>query len=183
LNGTGERSAIVQTPPLLEIPLEIVMDSHRVIGNIRTGAPRRLIDILNALTDEFFIIHNAYVDDPFDDADVPPRRFDILQVRRKAVLFAIPRNGFDPVDAEFEKVAKDYVPSTIVLPGFEVRGDLHVLHGSDPAHVPLPTHRHFIAVSEAVVRCSHGRPMTWREKVIFVNVERNLLFGVDTPQH
>src|SRR5574341_140722 len=70
--------------------VELVIDSHRITGDLRYGGPpRRLVDILNALDGGYATVFaGSMASSQRPDEDV--QEFDIAQVRRDAILFAVP---------------------------------------------------------------------------------------------
>lgn len=172
-----------QSPPAPGVslaPVEMVLDNYRVIGDLKQpGVNRRLVDVMNNNDLEFFVIKDGEIDDPFTDLDVP-KNVASLEIRRESILFAFPRGGLghEPADS-FESVRKVPVRSTIVLPGFEVNGDVHFIPDVRPEDVPMLQHRNFVAVTDARVRASGGRVAEWNEPLVVVNIGQALIFAID----
>ena len=162
--------------------VELVMDSHSVVGVIpHRGAPRRLVDVLNTIDGGFMVIHDGELRDPFHP-DEPPRAFAAAQVHRDAILFAVPRGGTDFAGSPMEAVAKAAVPATLVLPGFDITGNVFLVPGADPITTPLLANRHFIPMTDATVAASHGRGLVWQEPLVIVNLTRALLYAPNTKK-
>lgn len=168
------------TPAFSVVRVEMVLDNYRLVGELRQpGVPRRLVDTMNNNDIDFLVVENARADDPFTDLD-EPRPFRKVEVVRTSVLFAIPRGG-DQVDHgdSFETVRKVPVLATIVLPGFEVCGNVHFLPDVKPEEVPMLQQRHFIPVTDARISASGGRRASWNEPVAVVNLAQALFFAVN----
>jgi hypothetical protein len=137
-----------------------------------------LVDLLNNPDIEFLTILDAQIDDP-TVSGAQPETFVSVELARAAIMFAIPRGGDSPAHGDaFDTVTKAPISSTIVLPGFEVTGNVHFLPDVEPREVPMLIGGHFVPVTEATVRGADGRAASWTEPICVVNLERALLFGV-----
>jgi len=160
----------------LSIPVEAMTDSHRIIGELQLmGVVRRLVDILNSIDGGYLLFHECRVDDPFKTGD-EPRHLEVIQILRDAILFIMPRSDAHPSDP-FEVVRKAPVPASIVVPGFEIAGDVHLMPGADPVSIPLIGTHYFAPVTNATVRAAQGRSDVRQEPVVLVNLARALLYG------
>lgn len=159
------------------IVAEIVVGRQRVTGELRWGGGhRRLVDVVNAIDGSFASIHNAELDDPFGEGG-GPRRLDVLQVQKDSILFCIPRGTESQPANRFESVVKVPTPAVIVLPGFEITGNVHQVPGADPTRVPQVGSRQFIPMTEAVIVCSYGSAVVWREPLIAVNMFKAFIYA------
>jgi len=177
-----EPAPVPEAPPEPEVPratgviVEIVMDSFRVNGELfAPGVPRRLVDILNSNDMSYFIMNSGTLDDPLDP-EAEQHSFDVIQVDRSGILFAIPRGEVRKPDP-FEVVRKKRVPSTVVLPGFEATGDLHLMPDADPKLVPIVSDHHFVPFTDVTVTADKGRAQVWREPLLIINMARALFYG------
>ena len=153
-----------------------MLDSFRVIGELfAPGVPRRLVDILNSNDLSYFVMHSGTLDDPFNPS-ADTRSFDVIQLDRGGILLAIPRGDVQKPDP-FEVVRKKRVPSTAVLPGFKVTGNLHLMPDADPALVPIVADHHYVPFTDVTVVTDKGRPQTWHEPLVIVNMNRVLFYG------
>lgn len=165
-----------EAPRSTGIQVEIVMDSLRVCGELfAPGVPRRLVDVLNSNDLTYFVMNSGTLDDPFDPAS-EARDFDVIQLQRSGILFAVPRGQVHKPDP-FEVVRKKRVPSTVVLPGFHVRGDLHLMPDADPALVPIVSDHHFVPFTDTIVTADKGRTQSWQEPLLILNMSRALFYG------
>jgi hypothetical protein len=152
------------------------MESYRINGELYApGIPRRLVDILNSNDLAYFIMHTGDLDDPFDPA-APADHFDVIQLDRSGILFAIPRGEVHKPDP-FEVVAKRRVPSTVVLPGFRLTGDLHLMPQADPALIPIVSDHHYVPFTDCTIAVDKGRDDSWHEPLVIVNMNRVLFYG------
>ncbi len=158
---------------------ELVLDSHRVVGELHYGGGhRRLVDILNAVDEAFVVLHNGVVDHfRFHRAEEEPRGFQVMHVRLQAILLAIPRAGVPPQGDRFEVVAKVPVPATIVLPGVEVTGKLYLPPDADPAQIRLLGGKQFIPLTDTMVVPVEDRSQARPEPLLVVNLARALVYA------
>lgn len=163
-------------PRSTDVAVEIVMDSFRVTGEIfAPGVPRRLVDILNSNDLAYFTMNSGTLDDPLNPGG-ESRSFDVIQLDRSGILFAVPRGEVHKPDP-FEVVRKKRVPSTVVLPGYQVSGNLHLMPDADPRLVPIVSDHHFVPFTDVTVTASEGRSQSWREPLLIVNMTRALFYG------
>lgn len=159
------------------VAVEIMMDSGRVAGELHpTGVPRRLVDLLNSVDAGFVVIYNGKLDDPFSTSELP-REFDVAHVGRDAILFAAPRGESVTRGSSFDAVKKFPVQTIVVVPGFEVRGNMFFLPDADPPSMPMLTSHHFIPLTDVTVVATAGRMAPWQEPVLVVNLGRALLYA------
>jgi len=158
------------------VRVEIVMDSYRVNGEIHApGIPRRLVDILNSSDLAYFTMHSGTLDDPFD-GDGERQDFDLIQLDRAGILFAVPCGEVHKPDP-FEVVRKKRVLSTLVVPGYKITGDLHLMPDADPTLVTIISDHHFVPLTDATVLADKGRAQAWQEPLLIINMTRALFFG------
>ncbi len=159
---------------------EMVLDSLRLVGELRhMGVPRRLVDLLNGIEGSFIVLHDVMAYDP-REPEASHRHFDIIHVQRDAILFAIPRGASVAPPTSFEKVTKVPVPATIVLPIYQITGNVHVAPGIDAAASPILASKRFMPVTEASItgRDNQGEP--WQEPIVVVNLARAQAYAPDT---
>ena len=161
------------------LKVEFIMDSHRVSGELRySGPPRRVVDILNAIDTGYIIVYDGVVDNAARRGH-GARTFEVAQVRRDAIMLAIPRTDATSGGASFEAVAKIPVPVTFVVPGYEISGNMHLVAEADPVTTPVLASRHFTPVTDAVITPAHdGSP--FQEGIIVVNLACALFYAPDT---
>lgn len=173
-------SAVGGSPPIAVSRVELIVDNLRVVGDIKqAGVPRRLVDLLNNHDVEFFVVEDGEIDDPFTDGEAP-RKLANMEIVRESILFAFPRGGNAPERGDaFETVKKVPVRSTIVIPGFEVRGNVHFIPDIRPEDVPMMQNRHFIPVTDARITATGGHSAEWNEPIAVVNLIQAFVFAVD----
>ncbi len=157
--------------------VELVLDGHRIVGELRyTGPPRRVVDVLNGIDGAFLLVHAAEIEDLFRPQE-QRHGCEVAHVLRDGVLFAVPRSEPPGRANAFEIVPKVPVPAVLALPGFTVEGRVHLVPDMDPRQVLLLGHRNFLPVTEAAVVASQGDDVRWREPVILVNLARAQLYA------
>ncbi len=163
-----------------DVPVEVIMDSYRVNGELfAPGVPRRLVDILNSNDLSYFTMRSGTLDDPFDP-EAEPRSFDLIQLDKNGILLAIPRGEVHKPDP-FEVVRKKRLESTVVVPGYRVSGELYLMPDADPTLVPIISDHHFIPLTDVTVVADKGQPKVWEEQLLIVNMTRALFFGTKKP--
>jgi hypothetical protein len=171
-----EASPQMEAPRSTGVLVEIVMDSFRVSGELfAPGVPRRLVDILNSNDTTYFTMNSGTLDDPLNP-EAEPESFDAIQLDRAGILFAIPRGEIHKPDP-FEVVRKKRVPSTVVLPGYEATGHLHLMPEADPKLVPIVSDHHFVPFTDVTVTADKGRAQAWHERLLIINMARALFYG------
>lgn len=74
-----------------------------------------------------------------------------------------------------EAVAKAPFAATIVLPGYDVSGNVYLLPDADPGKAPMLANRHFIPVTDATITTA-GSSSSWSERIMVVNLARSLFY-------
>ena len=156
--------------------VELLLETHRVTGIMdQTGAQRRLVDLLNIAGGPVLTVRDATVES-LADPNERPRRCQVLQVRRQSVLLALPVTAAAPRGGGLETVEKRPAAATILLPGIEVTGQIHLPPGADPGSVPLLGRRDFLPVTDAVVTQSAFTIVRWEQPLVVVNLDRAVLY-------
>lgn len=164
------------TPRSTDVDVEIVMDSYRVNGKLfAPGVPRRLVDILNSSDLSYFTMHSGTLDDPFNP-EAEARSFDLIQLDKSGILFAVPRGEVRKPDP-FEVVRKKRLESRFVVPGYQINGELHLMPDADPTLVPIVADHHFVPLTGATVVADKGQAQSWHEPLLIINMTRALFFG------
>jgi hypothetical protein len=172
--------AEIFTPRSTDVPVEIVMDSYRVNGElVAPGVPRRLVDILNSNDLSYFTMRSGTLDDPFNP-EAEPLSFDLIQLDKSGILFAVPRGEVHKPDP-FEVVRKKRLVSTVVLPGYRITGELYLMPDADPTLVPIISDHHFVPLTDVTVVADKGREQTWHEQLLIVSMTRATFFGTRKP--
>jgi hypothetical protein len=155
---------------------EVIVDGYRIRGELSvTGGPRRLVDILNSL-DHIVTVKDAVLDYPLR-AECPTISAPITHIHLGTVLFAIPRGADVLHEDPFEKVNKVPIPCTIVLPGFEVTGNIHMVAEVDPTESQLLTTLHFVPLTDAKVVSLANPQVTWEADVLVINLTRAVVYA------
>lgn len=158
------------------LKVEFIMDSHRVSGELRYGGPpRRVVDMLNAIDTGYIMIYDGVVENGARPGE-GTRKFEVAQVRRDAILLAIPRSNATVRDSSFELVKKVPIPATYVVAGYEISGNMHMVADADPVGTPVLSTRHFTPVTDAVVTPAHDCP-SFKEEVVILNLACALFYA------
>jgi hypothetical protein len=76
-----------------------------------------------------------------------------------------------------EVVPKKPVPAVVLLPGYQVSGNVHLLPDVDPANTPLIGNRHFIAMTDVSITPAAAADDGRQEPLVVVNLARTLFFA------
>ena len=159
-------------------PLPLGLCEHPHDGRIElaTGVPEDLVDLLNTTEAPMLTVRDAAVES-LADPNEQPRRCQVLQVRRQSVLLALPVTAAAPPGGGLEAVEKRPTAATILLPGIEVTGQIHLPPGADPGSVPLLDRSDFLPVTDAVVTQSAFTIVRWEQPLVVVNLDRALVYA------
>ena len=156
---------------------ELLLETHRVIGTLeQSGPPRRLVDILNVSDGPAVFMRDAVVES-LTDLTEATHEFELVHVQREAILLAIPISASAPARRDTETVEKRPAAATLVLPGLEVTGHIHLPPDADPGAVRLLGGRDFLPVTEAEVTQLAFGFSRWRVPLVVVNLQRALLYA------
>jgi len=156
--------------------VELFLEMHRVSGLVSSaGTQRRLVDLLN-VADAVLTLRDATVRS-FVDPNEPPRSSQAIQVRRQAILLAVPLSAAAPPDRGPEVVEKRPTTATLLLPGMDVTGQIYLPPAADPVSVPLLGRHDFLPVTDAVVTQSAFAIVRWEEPLVVVNLDRAILYA------
>jgi hypothetical protein len=159
---------------------ELWLETHRVTGIIdQSGRPRRLVDTLNAIDSPFVLLRDATVES-LANPNEGERRFHLLHLKREAILLAFPLTNL-PRSPGAEVTAKKSVPATLMLPGLEVSGHVHLPPEIDPTAVRMLSKDSFLPITDAEVTQITHAGGSRREPLVVVNLGRALLYA-PTPQ-
>jgi hypothetical protein len=174
---TPAPDAFGAAPSEQRVEVEFVTDSYRVFGELRhSGPPRRLVDSLNSIDTGYITVYAGLVDNGNPGG---ARHFEVAQVKRDAIIIAIPRALATSAGSASEAVRKAPVPATIVLPGYEVSGNIYLLPEANAAMTPILSSRHFVPLTDAVITPSDTGMMT-EEPLVVVNLARALFYAPNT---
>jgi len=165
-------------PALRVLVLDIYMDSHRVRGELRyTGVGRRLVDILNSIeAGGHLALHNGRLE-PLGREEPDSRVFGRLQVRREAIILAVPSGDIPASPQPMEAVHKAPFPVTFVVPGYELSGNAYLLPDADPALAPFLGSRHFIPMTDVTITAAQQGAPPREEPILLVNLARTLFYA------
>ena len=156
---------------------ELVLESYRVSGEISgPSEPCRFVDLLNSLNSGFVLVRDAQLDDPILH-EHPASHHDIVQVHLPAILFAIPIGDGLRYEDPLETVEKQVVGCTMVVPGYEIVGNIHLRLGLIAGETPLIGLKHFIAMTDVRITSVLNRSRMWKTDLVCVNLARTIVFA------
>jgi hypothetical protein len=156
--------------------VEIIVDNYRVSGDLAvTGPPRRLVDIFNAL-DDIASVRDATLDYPlFENAEI--LESPIAHIHMNTILFAIPYGEDVRYQEPFDKVAKRAIPCTVVVPGFEITGNIWMVAEIDPNESHILSTLHFVPLTDVRVLSLINPNKVWESDVVVVNLTRAVVYA------
>lgn len=156
--------------------VEIVVDNYRVSGDLAvTGPPRRLVDILNA-HDDIVSVNGATLDYPLlENAEI--LQAPVAHIHINTILFAIPYGDGVRYQDAFDKVVKRAIPCTIVVPGFEITGNIWMVAEIDPSESHILTTLHFVPLTDVRVLSLVNPNRVWESDVVVVNLTRAVVYA------
>jgi len=169
-------------PPSRVLCLAITTDSYRVTGEFRyQGASRRLVDILNSLdAGGVFPLYDARLLHAFQEAE-PLGEFELVQVRREAIILA-EVIGDDAVPPQpMEAVTKAAFPVTFTVPGYRVAGSAYLLPEADPLRAPFLTSRYFTPMTAVPITPAGAGGAARQSSLVMLNLARALFFAPAAP--
>lgn len=173
---TGTQSLGFAADQIQVVKVQFVIDSHRITGDFRYGGPpRRLVDLLNALDGGYATLFNGALGSA-QKADEDMKDFEVAQVRRDAILYAIPLSATPAAGSYAEAVRKIPVPTTLGLPGYDITGNCYHAPEADPIMAPVLSSRSFIPMTDAVIRPTF-KAKIGREELVVVNLARVLVYA------
>jgi hypothetical protein len=156
---------------------ELLLETHRVTGSLEhSSSARRLVDILNAIDGPNAVVRHATAESLASPSDAP-HHFKLLHVKREAILLAVPQSDSSPPPSDVEAVEKQPAAATLILPGLEITGHVHLPPEADPGAVRLLGRRDFLPVTEAEVTETAFGFHRWRRPLVVVNLARALLYA------
>jgi len=156
--------------------IEILVEDYRVRGElVATGGPRRLVDILNAAED-IVSVRDARLDYPLSE-EAEATCVPLAHVHLNTILFAVPHGPDVLFEEPFQKVDKIPVECTIVVPGFQISANIHMLRDADPGESHLLTTLHFVALTDARVFSLERPSISWHADVIVANLKRAVVYA------
>lgn len=156
---------------------ELLLETRRVTGTVEQSGPaRRLVDILNTIDGPVAVLRDATAESLANPSDAACH-FELLHVKREAILLAVPLSVGSAPPRGMEAVEKQPAAATLVLPGLEITGHVHLPPEADPAAVRLLGRRDFLPVTEAEVTEVAFGFHRWRRPLVVVNLERALLYA------
>jgi hypothetical protein len=162
-------------PAVQVVPVEFVIDSHRINAEIRhPGAPRRLVDYLNAVDGPRINLYNCAVGQSDDKQSVG--QYEDAQLFRNAIIIAIPRGNITFTATSLEVVHKRPVPTVLVVPGYDVKGNLYMVPEIDPRNTPLIGGHQFVPMTDATITPAGNPEGAWQEPLVIVNMARTLVY-------
>ncbi len=135
----------------LAFDVEIFGDGLQIAGQIRTGQFPRLSDWLNMQSGFIQVQNGMHVHPGPADASDADQRAGMLWVRLDQVIMVAERTSIQETRLGAPVVQKQRRKVSIVTPGYDLRGSLHVhAHGSMHQFLETPE-PHFLPVTEVTV--------------------------------
>ena len=154
----------------------LMTDSHRVLGELRTGG-ERLQDLLNNKLTTCLQIHNVQVFRR-SEATHPPLHFPELTLSKLLLNIVLLQEDQHeaPTKRLYGYVPKNRYQTFLTVSGYEVQGDLHFTTPPKPEVILTDTLTSFIPVTQATVTTAPSAGQSWSSSVVFVRRSAIALF-------
>jgi hypothetical protein len=149
--------------------LEVVTNSHRIIGVAQHPTLVRPVDLLN-WTEDALALADVEIT-PLEGQTEAPRRWPQAHIRKQAIALVIPQEVAPPTPAasKLEYVEKRRWRVSVLLPRLIVTGHFHLPSAADPANSSLFWNARFVPLTEAEAVYLPDPTTTWKAAVIIVN--------------
>ena len=154
--------------------LEVVTNSHRVIGVAQHQTVVRPVDLLNWTADALTLADVEMT--TLEGQTESPRRWPQAHIRKQAITLVIPHEVAPPTPTAggrmLEYVEKRRWRVSILLPCLMVTGYFHLAAAADPANSSLFWSAGFVPLTDAQAVYLPNPTTTWKAAVIIVNAAR-----------
>lgn len=154
--------------------LEVVTNSHRIIGVAQHQTVVRPVDLLNWTADALTLADVEMT--PLEGQTEAPHRWPQAHVRKQAMALVIPHEVAPPTPTAggrmLEYVEKRRWRVSILLPRLMVTGYFHLAAAADPANSSLFWNAGFVPLTDAEAVYLPNPTTTWKAAVIIVNAAR-----------
>lgn len=156
--------------------IELIVDNYCVHGELAiSGGARRLVDILNAAED-LVSVRDAELSYPLA-GERDPTKAPLAHVHLDTILFALPYGADVRYEDPFEIVKKVPIPCVVVVPGFEIAGNIHMVAEVDPNEPQILTSLHFVPLTDARVVALANPAKVWEADICVVNLRRAVVYA------
>jgi hypothetical protein len=158
------------------VRVDLFLEDRRVSGVIEhQGVALRLVDILNS-EGSHIVLSDASV--PSIEDGGQPLNVRRLHLRRDAILLALPVTQTPPpTSGSVETIEKRPAAATIILPGIEITGHVHLPPEADPATVRILSRLDFMPVTEAEITQPARGLFRWARPLVIVNLARAFVYA------
>jgi hypothetical protein len=169
-----------EAPEGIVVAVEIFGNGFQISGQLRTGQFDRLSDWINMQTGFIQVRDALQVHLGLADAPDPEQRRGTLWVRLDQVALLAERTAIQPSRPGAPVIQKQRRKVSIITPGYNLQGSLHVhAHGSMAQFLESPDPR-FIPITELTVRWLASSALIARFPFALVNREQ-LVTILDQP--
>jgi hypothetical protein len=164
----------------LAFDVEIFGDGFQISGQVRTGQFNRLSDWLNMKTGFVMVQDGIHVRPGRANASDPEQTRSTLWVRLDQIVLVAERANIQQARPGAPVVQKERRKVTIVTPGYELLGSLHVhAHGSMKEFLE-PVEPRFLPITEVTVRWLSDPALVARVPFAMIN-RQQMITILDEP--
>ncbi len=164
----------------LAFDVEIFGDGFQISGQVRTGQFSRLSDWLNMKSGFVPVEDGIHVHPGHAGVSGPEEATGTLWVRLDQIVLVAERANIQQARPGVPVVHKERRKVSIVTPGYEVRGSLHVhAHGSMKEYLE-PAEPRFLPITEVTVRWVSDPTLVARVPFAMIN-RRQMITILDEP--
>lgn len=162
------------------IQVELLTDTHRIIGNLLTGE-MRLTDLLNFGSPDDPIVLEEVSTTPIENPSAEALVRDFAHINRDAIALALPHEP--PTTPEerlrvrpFEYIVKVQYEVLASVPPFAVNGNLHLAKQADVRTALASLKQTFVPLTGSRAVYTPQPEIRWSNEVIIINRRRAQIF-------
>ncbi|MGZ6266589.1 MAG: hypothetical protein ACXWN4_06765 [Candidatus Limnocylindrales bacterium] len=164
----------------LAFDVEIFGDGFQISGQVRTGQISRLSDWLNVKTGFVMVQDGMHVRPDRAGSSDPGQPRGTLWVRLDQIVLVAERANIQQARLGAPMVQKERRKVTIVTPGYELRGSLHVHANGSMKEYLEPAEPRFLPITEVTVRWLSDPALVARVPFAMIN-RQQMITILDEP--
>ncbi|MEI6290955.1 MAG: hypothetical protein WCP19_11040 [Chloroflexota bacterium] len=140
---------------------------HVIRGLVNTTLDR-LCDLLNLKNETTVIVRDAQISRLSGLGNSEPNTLTTAKLEKSSILFAYPAEMDMSTNSIFRRVTRQVFPVLVILPNFEISGQIHLTEKFDIHRVLLSRTEDFIPLTNStVVYSTHPNVIVTRSTIVF----------------
>lgn len=153
---------------------------HVIQGQVDTPH-ERLSDLLNLKNETAIVIHEARVSRLLGLGKVAPIQMPEVRMEKRSILFAYPAERDMSSKSIYRRMARQTFPVCVIMPNFELFGNVHLTEKLDIRRVLLSRADDFIPLTDGTAVYSLYPAVTIFRSTIIFNKNLMVLIGEHAP--